>query len=269
MRIAIFCLLLAVSYGTVRAAPIINEISPKGELEWVELYNPDTESADLAGWILKDGNQSTSDDILLSGVIEPGDYLVFTHEKGWLNDGGDTISLIATGSASADSVTYSAVGEGKTYARIPDDSENWSSDADPTQGAPNPAPLPSPSVVPSPESSPHQAPSPAPTPIETPAPSALPPSSRVRPSPQIHASPDISVSPAQISSVAGAATDSADIDVSAFARASSPVPSVRPAPSLNLNRDRARVVLLIGTGLLSTGGVSYLIYRRYRIGVRP
>ncbi|MHC1571364.1 MAG: PGF-pre-PGF domain-containing protein [Methanosarcinales archaeon] len=62
---------------------VINEImyNPDGDdrtYEWIELYNRDTETVDLDGWILN-GSMSGSDTVL-SGTMEPDTYLVLAKD---------------------------------------------------------------------------------------------------------------------------------------------------------------------------------------------
>ncbi|HID20327.1 MAG TPA: hypothetical protein EYP28_05265 [Methanophagales archaeon] len=116
----------------------INEImyNPPGtdaDLEWIELYNNDTEAINISGWTID--NNSISDN-----VMQPRDYVVLARNKtafeayyGALpcsvidvtfvlsNDPGDTIVLCNSTGAEVDNVTYNASwgadGNGKTLER--------------------------------------------------------------------------------------------------------------------------------------------------------
>lgn len=89
------------------------------ESEWVELYNAGGVGVDLAGWELRDGNASTSDDIELSGIIGPGEYLVFTNND-WLNNTGDILELVNGEDVVVDSDSFGAIGGGVSRGRETD-----------------------------------------------------------------------------------------------------------------------------------------------------
>lgn len=252
----IFCLFITESAS---ASPRLNELSPATDPEWVELYNPDLVAYDLTGWKIEDDDNSA--DLELTGILAPGQYLVFEHPKGWLADSGDTLSLIASPSATLDTYSYTQAETGTTIARSPATEDEWLYSMFPTPGALNSLPSPSPSPSPSLAASPHPpSPSPSPTPTPTPSPSPLP--SRSSPSPK--PAPSLNSEP-EGGTVAGTST----IDFSAFS-IDSPVPfapAVSSAPSpadLTPNRNHLRVVLTSATGLLFLATSGYFGYRRFR-----
>ena len=133
---------------------------PDDQTEWVELYNLSSETIDLSGWKIKDGNSSITDDLNLSGQITPGGFIAFDHNKGWLNDsGGETVSLL-NGDTLIDNYQYSTASQGKSFARMPN-GEDWISGASPTKGASNGSPSPTPTIITS-----------TPTPSQTPTPTS-------------------------------------------------------------------------------------------------
>ena len=78
---------------------IISEIKPEGD-EWVEIYNPYSESGNLTGWILEDevGNSVDLSAIAISsyGVVTFGDGNAPTNYNitlGFLNNAGDSLIL--------------------------------------------------------------------------------------------------------------------------------------------------------------------------------
>ena len=77
----------------MRAAIIINEISPSTDPEWIELYNDSSTPVDLFGYTLWDNNSLLSDDLSLTGTISAQSYLVFSRKEGWLTNGGDIVYL--------------------------------------------------------------------------------------------------------------------------------------------------------------------------------
>jgi hypothetical protein len=167
---------------TVSAQVVINEFSAKTDPEWVEVYNTSTESADLDGWEIADGNTKSTDDLTISGTIPPDSFLVFEHKKGWLNDGGDTINLYDNTTPSGqlvDSFTYNQANEDTTTSRVPDGYGGFIYDTDPTKGEANQIP-PTPTPTSSPTSTPTSTPvsstptsTPTEKPLSTPTPTSI------------------------------------------------------------------------------------------------
>jgi hypothetical protein len=277
--------------GTVRAAILINEISPRSDPEWVELYNTGSESVDLTGWYLLDKNNKekyltgasySKADLSELAVVPPNEYRVYSHPKGWLNDTTDDLYLYSPDSATPiDSLSYpEPIKESMSVARIPNLTGNWFVDQVQTMGfsndlasptpSPTPSPTASPSVVPSyspalastPTPSPSPTPSPTPTPTPSPTPTPTP-----TPKPTLQSSPD----PARdlASMVGTVAGESTVIDLSGFGV--SPDPSVEPnlpGDSRNgptLNKTRAKTALIIGLGLIILSIAGYFGYRRYLV----
>ena len=124
---------------------------PKPDGEWVELYNSGNSSVDVAGWMLYDSNDSH--ELLIStgntdsgGTEVPakGFLVVYRNEDpdfALNNKGGDTVRLydgkIKDGGNLVDSYSYTMdAPTNKSFARIPDGSDNWV-DPVPTPGGPN------------------------------------------------------------------------------------------------------------------------------------
>lgn len=262
MRKLVSALLIPLFFPTtVHAAVVVNEVCPYSEQ--VELYNTGPSSVDLTGWRLKDGNTSDTDDLDLAGEIGIHAFMTFSKTGGWLNNSGpDSITLIASGSAlPTDSYSYGSATQDKCFGRVPDGSNAWTEGLTPSIGAPNSAPsaAASPVTSPSPAASPVTA-SPAPSPTQYPSP--LPsPSRRASPSPRASV---IEIDDAGTGSVAGETAN----DLDAF-MSPSPNPSIDPVPSpagtaaLTLNRDRAKIVVAIGAGLILASVAGFLGYRIY------
>lgn len=141
----ILSLLIILSYFVLQTTSpvyassiVINEIMPKSdeESEWVELYNPTTETISIENWIIKDDNSSTSDDIKLTGSLNASEIKTFERSKGWLNDGGDTVSLIDQNGTVIDSHTYGTASTNKSIGRVPDNS-TWQDNLYPTKSLTN------------------------------------------------------------------------------------------------------------------------------------
>lgn len=151
---------------------VLNEAlaKPEDNIEWVELYNPTNQLVDLSGWIIKDGNTLTSDDITLDGQIPQYGFRVFEHAKGWLNDTGDETVTLHDGSNTIDSYQYNGATTGKTFGRQPDGG-SWVANLSPTKGSSNGAAstfTPSPTLTISPSTTPSPTPqSPTVTPPQT------------------------------------------------------------------------------------------------------
>jgi hypothetical protein len=127
-----FLIIFLFSAEKVFAQVVINEFSSNSSPEWVEIYNtsPD-QTVDLFGWQIIDGN-GVSDDITLSGCILPLSFRLFNHADGWLNNGGDTISLKNSGNELVgESVVYGTFGmvaiplAGKSAGRDPNGGSSW------------------------------------------------------------------------------------------------------------------------------------------------
>lgn len=115
----------------------INEFmaQPEEGKEWVELFNPGTETALLKDWQLKD---KTSTPLVVFGeeTISPNQYLVveFTNK---LNNDGDDITLIKEDGITVDSYTYAASTKGHSWGRSPDGTSNWLDLTSTTPGSSN------------------------------------------------------------------------------------------------------------------------------------
>lgn len=89
--------------------------------EWVEIFNSTVNTVDLTGWKIIDGN-GLNDDIFLTGTISPNTFVAFNHDSGWLNTGGDNVTLINAANQEIDFGTYTAAMEetDKSIGRQPD-----------------------------------------------------------------------------------------------------------------------------------------------------
>lgn len=171
----VWSFLFLVSASSVQAAVFINEFCPKCDPEWVELYNDSSsETVNLFGWEIQDGNTQSSDDLTLTGEILPHGFATFDHLKGWLNDSspGDTVKFHDSQNNLIDSYTYTTTTSDKTYSRQPDGSGTFAL-TDPTKNTNNQIPptsiqTPTPTPTPSPTES--LTPTATPTPTETPTP---------------------------------------------------------------------------------------------------
>ena len=119
--------------------------------EWVELYNRGESPVDVNGWVLYDNNDNH--ELLITAgntnwattTIQGGAYLVVYRDAdgdfAMNNNNGDSVRLyngyISAGADLIDSHIYDVDAPvNKSFARIPDGSENWV-DPIPTPGEPN------------------------------------------------------------------------------------------------------------------------------------
>jgi hypothetical protein len=114
-----------------RATVTVNEISPMSDPDWVELYNDSSESADLAGFRLRDSTETNKRD--LTGQMLPYGYSVIQFGN-LLNNKGDTVRLLqitGDGEIMLEEVTFGENGsvcmpdEGGTIGRQTDGRESF------------------------------------------------------------------------------------------------------------------------------------------------
>lgn len=134
---------------------LLNEIMPHPSPgnDWVELFNPTTETVNLSGWKLFDTTSSMKN---LSGSLDPNSFTYFDVSNR-LNNGGDTITLKDQSNQDIDSYSYTGdPGINVSIGRNPDEG-SWSTLEFSSKGTPNintqPSPTPSPSPFPSPSPS--------------------------------------------------------------------------------------------------------------------
>lgn len=71
----------------------ISNFSSNSSPEWVEINNTTENIINIDNWLIKDANNVSSDDLILSGCLSPFSFQTFYHDPGWLNDGSDTIYI--------------------------------------------------------------------------------------------------------------------------------------------------------------------------------
>ena len=74
---------------------VINEveINPQNGSEFVELYNPTSQSIDISGWSLTPSMYWKEYEIIPNTIIESKSFAAFTYHSSWFKDFGDIISL--------------------------------------------------------------------------------------------------------------------------------------------------------------------------------
>ncbi len=122
--------------------------------DWVEIYNPGTDSVNLAGYFISDdaGNPQKWQipaDYPLATTILPGGFLLFwfddepeegpTHLPFKLNAAGEDVLISAPDSTLLDLTSFGQQVTDVSLARLPDGTGNWIISAGPTPGASNSA----------------------------------------------------------------------------------------------------------------------------------
>lgn len=114
-----------------------NPVGSDEEGEWIEIYNNSDKVVDLSGWKIDDEEGgSTPFTINKNTLINPKDYLVFKRPQTnlALNNDADEVRLFHPDGVLIENISYTAVAEGESYARI---NNQWQWTTTPTPGAEN------------------------------------------------------------------------------------------------------------------------------------
>ncbi len=119
----------------------LNEIVSTGDPDWVELYNATPSDIDISGYFIYDGGSSDNKSVFPAGTVVPANGFltwdcddVQTNFK--LSSGGEDVYLENDLEEAIDSVTFPAMNDGESYARIPDGGD-WAITTTPTPGSTN------------------------------------------------------------------------------------------------------------------------------------
>jgi hypothetical protein len=159
----------------------ITNFSSNSSPEWVEIHNQTSSAIDIGNWKIRNGNSSLTDDLTLTGCLSADGYQTFYHDSGWLNDGGDTISLYDAQNNLIDQLVYT---KGQSLTN-PKTTNSCQPTLTPVPTATvvltlTPTNPPLPTITPSPTDIPTNTPTPTNTPIptlvptDTPLPSSTP-----------------------------------------------------------------------------------------------
>jgi uncharacterized repeat protein (TIGR01451 family) len=133
---------------------VLNEISPIGSPEWVELCNPTASSIDLSGWTIqrKQGGGWVTVYTFGAGASigawgSGTEYLTVDLAANSLPDNGGTVILVDATATEVDRSVYPKMNAGESWARYKDpatgkpvDTDNkkdWYKSSSPSKGAPN------------------------------------------------------------------------------------------------------------------------------------
>lgn len=253
------------------AALYINEFSSAtSNSDWVEVYNSDSSSVDLSGYILRDSTDSNKLD--LSGTINGGSYQAFDWNNK-LNNDGDTIRLLKTDETQVDQVTYGSSGSiaaptgTQTAGRSPDGSSNWVLFVNDTKGSSNNSSTIAPTVTQTPTPTntpvPTHTPTPTPKPANTPIPTTTPtPTVKVAstPTPKITSDPLTREGGSESATTENQPAPSQGIlgDNTNFKDIKSDIPT-----STTQNYNWGSLLIVMGI-VLVTGACGILVYNNYR-----
>lgn len=245
---------------------VINEFIPNPTIgnDWVELYNPTSNSIDIGNWYLKDEATTHIADFSLSTSIAAGNY--FAIDVGnRLSKYNDTVTLYNNANVTVDAHIYSQnPGDNVSIGRYPD-GNTWANFQNPTKGGSNNNgnPIPTPTLTPTPTPTTTTAPTPTKNPTQTPTtatPTAKPtilPSSTPTPKPTI-----VSDNSDTENSISGN-EDLPEIDL-AINDAMNPSPANEPevlgTDSTKNSKPNFPVILIIAGTLLTLAGGVLLAY---------
>ncbi|HQE96736.1 MAG TPA: lamin tail domain-containing protein [Methanothrix sp.] len=125
-----FCIaaaLLALLAGPA-ASVVINEMElnpPDGDVDWIEIYNPDNQSVDISSWTaeITDGSWTGQFESVPAGtILPPQGFYVFNGLEGWAHDDGGYASLYSASGEILDKTAKRLDGMNNdfTYGRSPD-----------------------------------------------------------------------------------------------------------------------------------------------------
>lgn len=158
----------------------ISDFSSNSDPEWIKLINNTDENISIENWVFRDENDNSNnkDSVSLTGCISPHSYQTFYHDKGWLNNDGDTIYLYDLNKSLIDSLVYS-VGKSDVNSQfdntcvLPTPTPTPTATPTPTPtAAPSPTPTLTPTQTPTPTITPTKIPTVTPTPTDEPIPTA-------------------------------------------------------------------------------------------------
>ncbi|CAN5298672.1 hypothetical protein BH10PAT2_BH10PAT2_1180 [soil metagenome] len=162
------------AYGQV----IINEVHPAPSTgnDWIELYNPTIQVANLTGWTIEDSASTLTTTPTLSGQILSSHGFLVVEVGNRLNNSGDQVKFVNPNGEILDFFTYESSVIDQSWSRLIDGYGNMNL-AQPTRGYSNLLASPLPSL------------SPTPLPSPSPSPSPLAASPSISPTPTVTVSP--------------------------------------------------------------------------------
>jgi hypothetical protein len=122
----------------------LNEIYSNGSPDWIELYNPNSQSVDITGYLIYDDGVTTKTSPFPTGtVIAAKGFLTVACDDGAtggnfkLSSSGERVILTTKAGVVADSITFPALATDQSYSRVPDGSGAWVKTGTVTKGVAN------------------------------------------------------------------------------------------------------------------------------------
>lgn len=109
---------------------------PSGSPEWIELYNGNERSADLAGWFVDDIPEGGSTPKKIALTVAAYGYASLDLSSSVFNNGGDEVRLLGPDKTVRDALEYGEASENKTLSRISWDSDGFC-ETEASKNAPN------------------------------------------------------------------------------------------------------------------------------------
>ncbi|MFH0733221.1 MAG: lamin tail domain-containing protein [bacterium] len=144
-----FFLLFVAASSTFAQQLYLNEFLSNGlsgTSDWLEIYNPNNQDADISGWNIWDSSTLTNHYILPASTVVPANgFLVLLcddtntglHTNFKLSSGGETVWFANVSNVLVDTVAFPALTVGTSYGRNPDGSSTFEVFITPTQGSTN------------------------------------------------------------------------------------------------------------------------------------
>lgn len=104
--ILLFSLFLVPKIYAIDPIVKITNFSSNSSPEWVEINNTTGDTINIENWLIKDANNISTDDLIISGCLSPFSFQTFYHDSGWLNDSSDTIYIYDSTNNLIDQLIY-------------------------------------------------------------------------------------------------------------------------------------------------------------------
>ena len=266
-----FFLWLTVNTVFAAGSVVINEFlpNPTSGNDWVELYNPTSNSISIGNWYLKDEATTHIADFSLSTSIATGNYLA-VDVGSRLNKDNDTVTLYNNANETIDSRTYSQnPGDNISIGRYPD-GDVWTNLQNLTKGGSNNNgnPVPTPTLTPTPTPVPTNTPAPTSTSAPTQTPTSVPTTKPTTvPSSTPAAKPTILLADSTTENSIAGNEDLPEIDLSinnAMEFTSTIEPEVLGTNSPKTSKPTLPVILIITGTLLTLAGGVLLAYQEIK-----
>ena len=266
-----FFLWLTVNPVFAAGSVVINEFlpNPTSGNDWVELYNPTSNSISIGNWYLKDEATTHIADFSLSTSIATGNYLA-VDVGSRLNKDNDTVTLYNNANETIDSRTYSQnPGDNISISRYPD-GDVWTNLQNLTKGGSNNNgnPVPTPTLTPTPTPVPTNTPAPTSTSAPTQTPTSVPTTKPTTvPSSTPAAKPTILLADSTTENSIAGNEDLPEIDLSinnAMEFTSTIEPEVLGTNSPKTSKPTLPVILIITGTLLTLAGGVLLAYQEIK-----